>query len=148
MVESAYTGASKASARKGLRVRVPLPARVSMPGAERPLHWPLSMPVAMLTQGAEPPGTPRSVLSPWHDGPVAHMTPDEFRTYGREVVEWIASYWERVESLPVGAQVKPGDVAASLPAHPPAVGEPFPEDFAERNGLGEWDPVAVVDGLA
>ena len=28
MVESAYTGASKASARKGLRVRVPLPARL------------------------------------------------------------------------------------------------------------------------
>jgi HAD superfamily hydrolase (TIGR01459 family) len=27
-------------------------------------------------------------------------------------------------------------------------GEPFPEDFAERNGLGEWAPVAVVDGLA
>jgi HAD superfamily hydrolase (TIGR01459 family) len=27
-------------------------------------------------------------------------------------------------------------------------GEPFPEDFAERNGLGEWQPVAVVDGLA
>ena len=27
-------------------------------------------------------------------------------------------------------------------------GEPFPEDFAERNGLGEWLPVAVVDGLA
>jgi HAD superfamily hydrolase (TIGR01459 family) len=27
-------------------------------------------------------------------------------------------------------------------------GEPFPEDFAERNGLGEWVPVAVVDGLA
>lgn len=27
-------------------------------------------------------------------------------------------------------------------------GEPFPEDFAARNGLGEWAPVAVVDGLA
>ena len=27
-------------------------------------------------------------------------------------------------------------------------GEPFPEDFAERNGLGEWAPVAVVEGLA
>lgn len=26
-------------------------------------------------------------------------------------------------------------------------GEPFPEDFAERNGLGEWQPLAVVDGL-
>lgn len=27
-------------------------------------------------------------------------------------------------------------------------GEPFPPDFAERNDLGEWRPVAVVDGLA
>ena len=27
-------------------------------------------------------------------------------------------------------------------------GEPFPEDFAERNGLRDWQPVAVVDGLA
>jgi HAD superfamily hydrolase (TIGR01459 family) len=27
-------------------------------------------------------------------------------------------------------------------------GEPFPDDFAERNGLGNWRPVAVVDGLA
>ena len=27
-------------------------------------------------------------------------------------------------------------------------GEPFPEDFAEQNGLGDWQPVAVVDGLA
>ncbi len=27
-------------------------------------------------------------------------------------------------------------------------GEPFPQDFAPRNGLGEWEPVAVVDGLA
>lgn len=27
-------------------------------------------------------------------------------------------------------------------------GEPFPEDFAEQNGLGDWRPVAVVDGLA
>jgi len=27
-------------------------------------------------------------------------------------------------------------------------GEAFPEDFAERNGLGDWQPVAVVGGLA
>ena len=27
-------------------------------------------------------------------------------------------------------------------------GEPFPEDFAAQNGLGDWRPVAVVDGLA
>jgi HAD superfamily hydrolase (TIGR01459 family) len=27
-------------------------------------------------------------------------------------------------------------------------GGPFPEDFAERYGLGDWQPVAVVDSLA
>ena len=27
-------------------------------------------------------------------------------------------------------------------------GEPFPDDFAAQNGLGDWQPVAVVDGLA
>ena len=27
-------------------------------------------------------------------------------------------------------------------------GKPFPQGFAERNGLGDWQPVAVVDGLA
>jgi len=26
-------------------------------------------------------------------------------------------------------------------------GEPFPEDFAEQNGLGDWKPIAVVEGL-
>ena len=27
-------------------------------------------------------------------------------------------------------------------------GEPFPEHFAARNGLGDWQPIAVVEGLA
>jgi HAD superfamily hydrolase (TIGR01459 family) len=27
-------------------------------------------------------------------------------------------------------------------------GEPFPDDFAPKNGLGHWQPVAVVDSLA
>jgi HAD superfamily hydrolase (TIGR01459 family) len=27
-------------------------------------------------------------------------------------------------------------------------GEPFPDDFADLNGLGDWEPVAVVAGLA
>jgi ribonucleotide monophosphatase NagD (HAD superfamily) len=26
-------------------------------------------------------------------------------------------------------------------------GEPFPHDFAERHGLADWKPVAVVDSL-
>ncbi len=54
-----------------------------------------------------------------------HMTPDEFRRYGRAVIDWIADYYERVDSLPVLAQVEPGQVRASLPPKPPARGEDF-----------------------
>ncbi|MEQ7872642.1 TIGR01459 family HAD-type hydrolase [Sphingomonas sp. ASV193] len=27
-------------------------------------------------------------------------------------------------------------------------GEPWPDDFADRHGLGDWHPIALVDGLA
>ena len=54
-----------------------------------------------------------------------HMTPDQFRRYGRAVVDWIADYYERIESFPVLSQVEPGQVRASLPPEPPQQGEPF-----------------------
>jgi aromatic-L-amino-acid/L-tryptophan decarboxylase len=54
-----------------------------------------------------------------------HMTPDEFRRWGREAVEWVARYLERVAELPVQSQVEPGQVRAALPSHPPERGEPF-----------------------
>src|SRR5579871_1724152 len=54
-----------------------------------------------------------------------HMTPDEFRRYGHAVVDWIADYQSRVESLPVLSQVKPGEIRAALPSNPPAQGESF-----------------------
>ncbi|HVS01775.1 MAG TPA: pyridoxal-dependent decarboxylase, partial [Thermoanaerobaculia bacterium] len=53
------------------------------------------------------------------------MTPDEFRRYGGEVVEWLARYMERVEALPVLSRVAPGEVRGRLPAAPPRTGEPF-----------------------
>jgi aromatic-L-amino-acid decarboxylase len=54
-----------------------------------------------------------------------HMTPDEFRRYGHAVVDWIADYHSRIESFPVLARAEPGQIRASLPAHPPTKGEPF-----------------------
>ncbi len=53
------------------------------------------------------------------------MTPDDFRTQGHRVVDWIADYMERVERLPVHAAVKPGEIRAKLPPEPPLRGEPF-----------------------
>ena len=54
-----------------------------------------------------------------------HLSPSDFRRLGHAAIDWIADYYERVESLPVLSRVKPGEIRASLPAHPPATGEPF-----------------------
>ena len=54
-----------------------------------------------------------------------HMTAEEFRRHGKEVVDWIADYYVRVETLPVLSQVKPGEIRASLPAQAPRQGESF-----------------------
>jgi aromatic-L-amino-acid decarboxylase len=72
-----------------------------------------------------------------------HMTPDEFRRWGREAVEWVARYMERIEEFPVLSQVAPGEVRAGLPPHPPEHGQPF--DAALRDlddvilpGITHW----------
>jgi aromatic-L-amino-acid/L-tryptophan decarboxylase len=54
-----------------------------------------------------------------------HMTPDEFRRHGHAMVDWIADYHKRIESYPVLSRAKPGEIRASLPAHPPTRGESF-----------------------
>ena len=54
-----------------------------------------------------------------------HMSPEDFRHHGHAVVDWIADYYQRIESYPVLSKGKPGQVRASLPKLPPAKGEPF-----------------------
>ena len=54
-----------------------------------------------------------------------HMTPEEFRRHGHTVVDWIADYYARIESLPVLSRAKPGEIRGSLPPEPPVSGEAF-----------------------
>lgn len=67
--------------------------------------------------------------------PPTHMSPDEFRAHGRAVIDWIADYMERVETLPVLSNVKPGDIRAQLPTVPPQTGEPFENMLRDINTL-------------
>src|ERR1700736_1669730 len=64
-----------------------------------------------------------------------HMTPDEFRRHGHAVVDWMADYYARIESFPVLSRAEPGQIRASLPAEPPAKGEPFPAILADLEKL-------------
>jgi aromatic-L-amino-acid decarboxylase len=54
-----------------------------------------------------------------------HMTPDEFRHHGKELIDWIADYYENIEQYPVLSQVAPGEIRGALPPAPPQTGEPF-----------------------
>jgi aromatic-L-amino-acid decarboxylase len=56
---------------------------------------------------------------------MSHMTPDEFRRRGHEVVDWVADYMERVGELPIAPAVKPGEIRAKLPPAAPEEPEPF-----------------------
>ncbi len=72
-----------------------------------------------------------------------HMTPDEFRQAGRQVVDWIADYYEQVESLPVLSQVEPGAIRAALPDTAPQTGEPLADVMSDLNeiilpGITNW----------
>ncbi len=72
-----------------------------------------------------------------------HMTPDEFRRRGGEVIEWIARYMEQVEDYPVRSPAAPGDVRAQLPPRPPEQPEPFDAVMADLDrivmpGVTHW----------
>ncbi len=54
-----------------------------------------------------------------------HWDPEEFRRRGYQVIDWLATYFENVESQPVCSRVEPGEIFAALPEGPPEGGEPF-----------------------
>src|SRR5215469_4491292 len=64
-----------------------------------------------------------------------HMTPSEFRRCGKEMVDWIADYYERVESFPVLSKAKPGELRAALPVQAPERGESFDTMMADVERL-------------
>src|SRR5438445_6191445 len=71
------------------------------------------------------------------------MTPESFRSRGHAVVEWIAYYYQRIESFPVLSQAPPGEIRASLPGEAPQRGESFEDilsDFEKLilSGVTHW----------
>jgi aromatic-L-amino-acid decarboxylase len=63
------------------------------------------------------------------------MTPEDFRRWGHEIVDWIADYRLRAPSLPVVPRVEPGALAAALPPAPPEDAEPFENILADLDRL-------------
>jgi aromatic-L-amino-acid/L-tryptophan decarboxylase len=60
------------------------------------------------------------------------VSPEEFRRYGHQLIDWLAEYHEGLAKRPVMAATRPGEVRDALPKEPPSA----PEDFG-----------AVIDDL-
>src|SRR5206468_4343457 len=71
------------------------------------------------------------------------MTPEEFRTIGHRLIDWIADYRAKVAERPVMARTAPGEVRARLPALPPQRPDGFEAVFRDLEevilpGLTHW----------
>lgn len=72
-----------------------------------------------------------------------HMTAEEFRRHGHQVIDWIADYYQKIEQFPVLSRSKPGQVRGSLPPHAPQQGESFDQILRDVDdkilpGITHW----------
>jgi aromatic-L-amino-acid decarboxylase len=71
------------------------------------------------------------------------MTPDEFRSSGHRLIDWIADYRTQLADRPVMACTAPGEVKNQLPPSPPERPEDFEGVFRDLErillpGLSHW----------
>src|ERR1700732_5463661 len=71
------------------------------------------------------------------------MTSLQFREAGKQLIDWLADYYEQVERHPAPSQVVPGEVRTSLPVQPPQAGTDFHHIIQELNskvmpGITHW----------
>ena len=72
------------------------------------------------------------------------MTPEQFRTHGHRLVDWMADYFADVGTRRVLPDVKPGAIRRALPDAPPDEAEPFERVVADFEriilpGMTHWN---------
>ncbi|MCP3944294.1 MAG: aspartate aminotransferase family protein [Desulfobacteraceae bacterium] len=64
-----------------------------------------------------------------------HMDIEKFRKHGKQVIDWLADYYENIEDYPVLSQVSPNEIRDSLPDHPPLEGETFDDILKDVSNI-------------
>jgi aromatic-L-amino-acid/L-tryptophan decarboxylase len=71
------------------------------------------------------------------------VSPEDFRRYGHQLIDWLADYHEGLSKRPVMAKTKPGEIRDALAAAPPNEPESFDAAIEDLNrivapGLSLW----------
>ena len=69
------------------------------------------------------------------------MSPEDFRRYGHQLIDWLADYHESLADRPVMAKTRPGEIRDALPSAPPNEPEDFGAAIEDLNRI-------VVPGLS
>ncbi|MBT3634764.1 MAG: aminotransferase class I/II-fold pyridoxal phosphate-dependent enzyme [Candidatus Marinimicrobia bacterium] len=72
------------------------------------------------------------------------MTPEEFKKYGYEIIDWIADYRSNISDYPVMSTIQPGTVRERLPDSPPENPDPFESVINDLDniilpGISHWN---------
>ncbi len=68
-------------------------------------------------------------------GDLGDISPAIFREQLHRLADWIADYREKIETLPVAPDAKPGAITGALPKQAPEEGEPFERIFTDIESL-------------
>jgi aromatic-L-amino-acid decarboxylase len=63
------------------------------------------------------------------------MSAADFRRFGHEIVDWIAEYFENIETFPVLSQNEPNELKNALPKSAPEIGEDFADILKDVDKL-------------
>src|SRR6202167_4777538 len=71
------------------------------------------------------------------------VSPEDFRRYGHELIDWLADYHESLPQRPVMGKTRPGEIRDALPSAPPTEPEEFGAVIGDLNrivapGLSLW----------
>jgi aromatic-L-amino-acid/L-tryptophan decarboxylase len=64
-----------------------------------------------------------------------HMSVEEFRKQGKQMIDWIADYYENIEKYPVLSQIKPDEIKNQLPEEAPLEGQSMDQLMADVNSI-------------
>ena len=83
------------------------------------------------------------------DQHLGDMNADEFRKYGKQLIDWIADYLDHAERYPVLSRVKPGEVKGSCPRSRLTTPESFDDILHDFNdvimpGITHWNHPAFM----